>query len=154
MDKKETRPLNVFTVKWIMGSEALNEPHYVRREVFMKEQNVSEEEEMDDADYFSQHVVVSDVDASKPVGTGRIFEEAGTFFIGRVAVLKEYRGKKVGKLIMEKLLEKAIIPGGPLEVHLHAQTCAVGFYEKLGFFSYGEIFLEADIEHVCMMKKL
>jgi len=72
--------------------------------------------------------------------------------IGRIAVLKEYRGKQLGKLVVEKLLERAAELQAK-EVHVHAQTYAAGFYEKLGFVAYGETFMESAIEHIGMMKK-
>ncbi|AKB25337.1 GNAT family acetyltransferase YjcF [Methanosarcina sp. MTP4] len=140
-----------FEIKWIRGNLDLEDPYYVRQEVFMKEQNVPEEEEMDAADAVSWHVVV--YENSKPVATGRIFKDCEVWLIGRIAVLKEYRGKQVGKLVVEKLLERAVeLQAG--EVHVHAQTYAAGFYEKLGFVAYGETFMESDIEHIGMIKKM
>jgi len=62
-----------FEIKWILGSLDLEDPYSVRREVFMKEQNVPEEEEIDDADAVSWHVVVYEI--SKPVATGRLFAD-------------------------------------------------------------------------------
>ncbi len=139
-----------FGIKWIRGNLDLEDPYYVRREVFIKEQNVPEEEEIDDSDAVSWHVVV--YENSKPVATGRIFMDGESWLIGRIAVLKEYRGKQFGKLVVEKLLERASkLQAG--EVHVHAQTYAAGFYEKLGFVAYGETFMEADIEHIGMLKK-
>lgn len=139
-----------FEIKWMRGSLDLEDPYYVRREVFIKEQNVPEDEEIDAADSVSWHVVV--YENSRPVATGRIFKDGETWLIGRIAVLKEYRGKQLGKLVVEKLLERAVELEAK-EVHVHAQTYATVFYEKLGFVAYGETFLEADIEHIGMLKK-
>jgi predicted GNAT family N-acyltransferase len=147
----ENRPEPSPGIKWIdaKNPETLEDAFCVRREVFIKEQNVPEEEEIDAADFVSWHFVV--YDNSKPVATGRIFKDGDIWLIGRIAVLKEHRGKRFGKLVVEKLLEKAVeLQAG--EVHVHAQTYAAGFYEKLGFVAYGETFMEANIEHIAMVK--
>lgn len=68
------------------------------------------------------------------------------------AVLKEYREKHAGKLVVEKLMERtAELDAG--DIYIHAQTHAVSFYEKFGFVAYGDTFLEANIEHISMIKK-
>ncbi|MCQ1536849.1 GNAT family N-acetyltransferase [Methanosarcina sp. KYL-1] len=149
--EQETGPL--LRVRWTDGNcaEALEDAYQVRREVFIKEQEVPEEEEIDEADLSSHHVIV--YENTRPIATGRLVRDEETWLMGRISVLKEYRGKQVGKLVVEKLLEKAAeLKAG--EVHIHAQTHAVGFYGKLGFVSYGDTFPESGIEHICMKKKL
>ncbi|WP_440948544.1 GNAT family N-acetyltransferase [Methanosarcina sp. T3] len=149
----EKKPELSLRIKWIdvKNPEELEDAFYVRREVFIKEQNVPEAEEIDEADLSSHHVVVYAAD--RPVATGRLFNNGKTCLIGRISVLKECRGKQIGKLIVEKLLEKAAeLEAG--DIHIHAQTHAVSFYEKFGFLAYGEPFLEADIKHISMVKKI
>ncbi|WP_048139702.1 MULTISPECIES: GNAT family N-acetyltransferase [unclassified Methanosarcina] len=150
MEKKH-EPL--FRIEWInaKNSEALEDAFDVRREVFIKEQNIPEDEEFDEADLRSHHVIV--YANSRPVATGRLLKEREMWLIGRISVLKECRGKHVGKLVVDKLLEQAIELGAA-EVNIHAQTHAVSFYEKFGFVAFGDTFLEAGIEHISMIKKI
>ncbi|MDQ1254578.1 MAG: hypothetical protein QG646_3848 [Euryarchaeota archaeon] len=98
MKKEPETPLEI---KWIdvKKDKGLEDALYVRREVFIKEQNVPEEEEVDEADLESYHVVVYAYD--RPVATGRLFKNGENWLIGRISVLKEFRGKQVGKLIVE-----------------------------------------------------
>lgn len=149
--KNETKfPLEI---KWIdiKKEKDLEDAFYVRRKVFIKEQNVPEEEEFDEADLRSNHIVV--YADGRPVATGRLFKTGKNWLIGRIAVLKGYRGIHAGKLVVEKLLERAA-EIEVADVHIHAQTHAVSFYEKFGFIVYGDTFLEANIEHVSMVKKV
>ncbi|MDQ1251272.1 MAG: hypothetical protein QG646_345 [Euryarchaeota archaeon] len=149
--KKE--PEFPFEIKWINAKKDkdLEDAFCIRREVFIKEQNVPEEEEVDEEDLESYHIVV--YAAGRPVATGRLFKAGESWLIGRISVLKEFRGKQVGKLVVEKLLERAAETEAA-DVHVHAQTHAVSFYEKFGFMAYGDTFLEANIEHISMVKKI
>ena len=150
MGKESEYPLEV---KWIDVKHKgnLEDAFQIRRNVFINEQNVPEEEEFDEADLESHHAVVY-ADGS-PVATGRLFKSEKYWIIGRISVLKEHRGKQAGKLVVEKLLEKAAELGAK-EVHIHAQTHASGFYGKFGFVAYGDTFPESGIEHISMVKKL
>jgi predicted GNAT family N-acyltransferase len=147
----EKKPEPSMRIKWIdvTNPEELEDAFYVRRKVFIEEQNVSEAEEFDEADLRAHHVVV--YTANSPVATGRLFDDGNTRLIGRISVLKEFRGKQIGKLVVEKLLQKAAEMGAGT-VHIHAQTHAVSFYETFGFIAYGGTFLEANIEHISMVK--
>jgi predicted GNAT family N-acyltransferase len=149
MEKKRDPLLNIKLID-AKSSQDLEDAFHVRRAVFIKEQNVPEEEEFDRADLRSHHGVV--YANARSVATGRLFNDGKIWLIGRISVLKEYRGKQFGKLVVEKLLEKAAEVGAG-EVHIHAQTHAVSFYEKFGFVAYGETFLETNIEHISMVKK-
>lgn len=136
-------------IKWSKGKEDFNDAWMIREEVFINEQNVPRELEEDGFDDVAHHIVI--YENNKPIAVGRLIEKNSS--IGRVAVLKEYRGKNYGYLIMENLLEKAKELQGN-EVILHAQLSAKNFYEKLGFEAYGEVFNEAGIDHICMKKYL
>lgn len=82
--------------------KGLEDAFHVRREVFIKEQNMPETEEFDEADLISHHIVVYAYD--RPIATGRLFKSGNEWLIGRISVLKEFRGIHAGKLVVEKLL--------------------------------------------------
>jgi len=120
----------------------------IREEVFIKEQNVPEELEIDGLDPEAIHSIA--FDDNTEIGTGRMFPDG---HIGRIAVKKHYRGRGLGKIIMESLIEVARVNKIP-EVWLSSQYHAKGFYEKLGFIKIGEVYKEAGIDHIKMKKKL
>jgi predicted GNAT family N-acyltransferase len=135
-------------VKEVSWSEYQAELMSVRTAVFVVEQEVPEELERDEWDAKSQHVLLFCDDQS--IGTGRLLPDG---HIGRVAVLKSYRGHSFGNLLMKKLLSMARASGFK-EVELSAQVRVQGFYEKLGFSAKGEIYQEAGISHINMEKQL
>jgi predicted GNAT family N-acyltransferase len=116
----------------------------VRREVFVCGQGIPESDEWDDEDATSVHILATL--NREPVGTGRL-NRAGK--IGRIAVLPGLRGRGIGSLILDRLLEEARRLG-IREPCLHAQVQAMPFYERLGFERKGEVFDEAGIPHVRM----
>ena len=134
-----------FVMTWGVDRPMLQQ---VRREVFIVEQKVPEEEEWDDDDQVCIHVLATR--NREPVGTGRI-SPAGK--IGRIAVLSEFRGRGIGDRILQMLIEQAY-HRGLIEVTLHAQVQAVPFYEKRGFHLQGGVFDEAGIPHRRMRKAL
>ena len=136
-------------IEWIKGIAGLEPGFYIRSKVFVEEQKVPEELEIDEYDNIANHIVI--YDKEKPVATGRLVNIEGEDLLGRIAVLKDYRNRGIGKLVVESLIGKAEEKGLE-EVHLHAQLTAVKFYEKLGFESYGEIFDDAGIDHISMKK--
>lgn len=117
----------------------------VRTSVFIDEQNVSSDEEWDDFDAHmdTQHIVALDQESQLPVATARVLDSGK---IGRVAVLKDYRGKGIGQDITRKAIELAL-QKNTQKIYLEAQTHALSFYEALGFTAYGELFMDAGIEH-------
>lgn len=122
-----------------------NDLRSVRETVFVQEQQVPLELEWDELDPQCRHVIARD-DQHRPIGTGRLTPERK---IGRMAVLREWRGRGVGEALLRALVEQARDLGLP-EVALHAQVNAIGFYEKFGFEAYGERFEEAGIQHQSM----
>ena len=120
----------------------------IRVEVFVEEQGVPEELELDDRDAACTHVLAFD-DAGAAVGTGRIDVDGK---IGRVAVTRVARRTGVGLAMME-LLHQVARERSVAEVWCHAQISALAFYERLGYTQLGEVFLEAGIEHVEMRKR-
>jgi len=120
----------------------------IRKKVFIDEQNVPESIELDAFDEHSWHLLLIDEDI--PIATGRlVINDDGNYLIGRVAVLKAYRGQGVGKKIMENLLRKAWSESAQ-SVEIHAQTHALTFYENLGFKVVGAEYMEAGMPHVTM----
>lgn len=122
--------------------------HAIRTEVFVDEQSIPAELEIDEDDWVSQHVLAWY--DGQAIGTGRL---TPTGRIGRVAVSRPIRRQGVGFCIMQKLLEVAK-QNDFHEVVLAAQHHAVKFYEKLGFAPEGDIFMEVGIAHVMMRKRL
>jgi predicted GNAT family N-acyltransferase len=117
----------------------------VREPVFVVEQNVPLDMEWDHLDPTSYHVLARD-EEHRPIGTGRLTPEHK---IGRLAVLKQWRGRGVGDALLQALVDEARRRGWE-EVSLHAQVDAIGFYDKWGFQPYGEEFMEAGIRHRSM----
>jgi len=117
---------------------------HIRKSVFTQEQNVPESLDFEGKDPDAIHALVRD--GNRYVGTGRMLNDG---HIGRVAVLREYRGMGFGKNITIALIGEAKRLGIK-RVFLGAQLHAVDFYKKLEFSKYGEVFLDADIEHVHM----
>jgi len=138
-------------VKRVTDSSLYDMACRIRFEVFVYEQGVPEEIEIDEYDASAEHVVAFRDD--KPVGCGRIVILDGSAKIGRVAVVKSERGKGVDRKICEELI-KIGSEKGVNEFILHSQLTAVDFYRKLGFEAVGGIFKEAGIDHVKMLKKL
>ncbi|MDL2236747.1 GNAT family N-acetyltransferase [Christensenellaceae bacterium OttesenSCG-928-K19] len=137
----------MITNKWIAGNGEWEDAKKLRREVFIEEQNVAEEQEFDDLDLQSLHLVVYDGDT--PIATGRIWHDGKTFRIGRCCVTKSERGGGIGDLLLKLLLIKTF-EYNPSEVRIHAQTYAVPFYERYGFACEGEEYMEENIPHKTM----
>jgi len=121
----------------------------IRLAVFVHEQNVPIEEEVDAMDPLSVHAIALSQEGL-PVGTGRLLPDG---HIGRMSVSKTYRGLGVGSAILTALIAEAQRAGFE-EVVLHAQTHAKDFYTVHGFFEEGGIFDEANIPHVKMRRIL
>jgi predicted GNAT family N-acyltransferase len=120
----------------------------IRFEVFVREQRVPAEIELDDMDARCIHAVA--LLEELPVGTGRLLPDG---HIGRMAVLKAHRNKGVGAAMLERLIEAAR-ERGDREVALSAQVHAVAFYRAHGFVAEGEEYEEAGIAHQAMRLSL
>jgi predicted GNAT family N-acyltransferase len=148
----------------LAGSEDLSEVFALRHEVFVVGQGVPEELERDDLDAEAEHAVarVNGV----LVGTGRLVDgvigedghrdpatrgTVGT--VGRMAVAAAARGSGVGRAVLDLLVARAGERGLPV-VELHAQVHARAFYERAGFVPFGDVYVEAGIEHLGMRRTL
>ncbi|MGG6797782.1 UNVERIFIED_CONTAM: GNAT family N-acetyltransferase [Streptococcus canis] len=126
----------------------------IRRQVFIAEQGVPAQLEIDRDEAYCLHFVLYD-DKGKPCATCRLLPNPNhkTVTLQRMAVLKSYRGQTLGQQLMTYVLKYA--KQQEIErVTLHAQLTAKTFYAKLGFQEEGEIFDEAGIEHITMTQKL
>lgn len=131
-------------------SEDKSDAFCVRRRVFVEEQRVPMELEIDEYEDEATHFVAY-IDG-EPVGTARLrWKDHLTAKAERVAVLKPYRGNGVGKLLMQALEEEARRKNAT-SIQLHAQIQAQQFYERLGYKAYGDLFFDANIKHIAMKK--
>lgn len=121
---------------------------YLRTTVFIEEQFVPPELEWDEEDQQAQHVVV--YSQGSPVATARILADGR---IGRMAVLKPWRSKGIGSLLLGTL-EAYAQQHGLKSVYLSAQQHAVKFYEKHGYEVYSDLYMDANIPHFSMKKSL
>lgn len=121
----------------------------VRTEVFVVEQAVPAEEEWDEHDARSHHVIARDA-AGRPIGTGRL---TPIRTIGRMAVVRDWRGKGVGEAILRTLIERARALHID-RVELHSQVHAIPFYERAGFVAEGDTYDECGIAHRNMVLEI
>lgn len=121
----------------------------VREPVFVLEQQVPAEVELDSLDPHCRHVLARD-EVGRAIGTGRITAKGR---IGRLGVLIEWRGRGVGEALLQALVDMARSQGLPM-VELHAQVDAIGFYERNAFECVGPEFVEAGIRHRNMCRVL
>lgn len=138
-------------IRFVSYDEGIDKVFYIRKVVFVEEQGVPFEEEIDEQDKQATHILV--FDEGVPVGTGRVFNDKEHWYIGRVAVLRECRGKGIGRLIMEKLTAFAKEHGAK-RIFVHAQTNVMDFYRDLGFIEQGLEFMDAGIPHKEMYREL
>lgn len=113
----------------------------IRKTVFIIEQAVPEEIEIDELDPVARHVLAFVADQA--VGTGRITSDGR---IGRMAVLAGFRGLGVGRAILDALIDIGIAGDAP-RLFLSAQCHAIPFYEQAGFVAQGPVYEEAGIDH-------
>ncbi|MEV3930702.1 GNAT family N-acetyltransferase [Streptomyces sp. NPDC049944] len=134
----------------------------VRKDVFVGEQQVPEELEYDAHDPAAVHVLAVAADGSA-LGTGRLLHgeaaadrtdgDPAAGSLGRLAVTRGARGLGVGAALVRAIEEEARALG-LAAVDLHAQTHALGFYERLGYTAYGPEFPDAGMPHRAMRRTL
>ena len=137
--------------------EELNLGFALRIEVFVKEQNVPMELEIDEKDNSENTVHIGYFNGDKLIGVARLVDmDKDVIHIGRVAIDREYRGRGIGheliigcENIAQQILKRKII------IELSAQIQAENFYKSLGYNRVNDImYLDAGIEHVDMMKEI
>lgn len=142
-------------IKILESKEEINLGFALRIEVFVREQNVPVELELDDKDHSMNTVHIGYFNGDKLIGVARLIDmDKDVIHIGRVAIGREYRGRGIGheviigcENIAKQILKKEII------IELSAQIQAEKFYESLGYNRVNDkIYLDAGIEHVDMRK--
>ncbi|WP_353234644.1 YbgC/FadM family acyl-CoA thioesterase [Diaphorobacter ruginosibacter] len=125
----------------------------VRKAVFIEEQGISVDIELDELDATAVHAVAFNR-LGMPVATGRLLQDApGQARIGRMAVARVLRGQRWGRAILDALVQESRKRGDEM-VTLHAQCSAEGFYRRAGFEARGEPYDEAGIAHITMQRSL
>lgn len=133
--------------------EQMEDAFYVRTKVFVEEQNVPSELEIDEHENESAHFVLYDEDA--PVGAGRFRIVDGKGKVERICILPAYRKTGGGIRVMNAIEDYAKGQGQELQtLKLNSQTYAIPFYEKLGYHVVSEEFLDAGIPHRTMEKDI
>jgi len=134
--------LEIFIKPWQEASQAA---YFIRKQVFIQEQRVPEEMELDAFDPTSKHALA--YMGALCVGTGRlIYLDNHHGQIGRMAVLSAFRNRGIGKAILSCLITLAKAEG-VLTLTLHSQVSAIPFYAKFGFIAEGAVYDEAGISH-------
>jgi predicted GNAT family N-acyltransferase len=136
-------------IELLPWSEARAPASRIRFAVFVEEQRVPPEIELDGMDQHCVHALAIAPDGSA-IGTGRLLPDG---HIGRMAVVKQWRGRGVGSAILEALV-RAAASRGDARVVLSAQTHALEFYRRHGFVAEGEVYEEAGIPHQAMRRAL
>ncbi|OEJ96641.1 GNAT family N-acetyltransferase [Streptomyces thermolilacinus] len=155
--------MSAYEIREAVSEEDRQAAFAVRREVFVVEQGVPEEIEYDTLDATAVHVLAVRAADGTALGTGRLLYgpdaagrtggEDGVGALGRLAVTRAARGLGVGGALV-RAIEEAARARGLKAVDLHAQTHALGFYERLGYEAYGPEFPDAGIPHLAMRRTL
>lgn len=138
----------------IFANDNIGECVKIRTEVFVVEQGVAPELEVDgfDADGAPcDHYLIMGGDAA--VGTFRCIFEGDAVHVGRLCVKKERRGEGLGRAALE-FIEKEYASRGYAKITLGAQCAAIPFYEKCGFKTVSDVFMDAGIPHRTMEKMI
>ncbi|TGB05193.1 GNAT family N-acetyltransferase [Halobacillus salinus] len=135
----------------VQNEKQRDDAFLVRRVVFIHEQQVPEELEMDEFDQDAAHFVGYVEEDPVAAGRVRLVEDYGK--LERICVKKDYRGHHFGKDIILHI-EDYLKGQGYLKAKLNAQTHAEGFYQSLGYETISEEFMDAGIPHVTMIKTL
>ena len=138
-----------FAVRLCDWDAARGDAQPIRESVFVREQSVPLELELDEWDARSDHALAYAADG-RAVGTGRLLPDG---HIGRMAVLMDWRGQGAGAALLQALMEHARRRGHG-SARLNAQTSATGFYRRYGFETVGNEFMDAGIAHVAMQCQL
>ena len=133
--------LKIEIVKWIDGYVSLT---MIREKVFIEEQKVTPQLEWDGMDEKAIHFLVFNDKAA--IGCARAIVIKDHMQLGRMAVLKEYRGQGIGSALIEKAMTTAKL-NQLSAIYISAQCHAIDFYKKFGFEVTSDIYLDAEIPH-------
>ena len=139
--------MNNLEIKKVNNKDDLEKVIEIRKNVFIKEQNVPLDIEIDGLDSEAEHFIVYLDD--EPIGCARIRTNKNSAKLERISIIKQHRGKGFGKKLTKFLIDYCRKKNFN-EIFLHSQTNVTKFYEKIGFKVRGEPFFEADIEHMEM----
>jgi len=123
----------------------------LRHEVFVSEQGVPLDLEIDEHDETATHIVA--LDDGELVGTCRLLQAGDQGKFGRLVVARHARGRGIGAALLAEAERRAQGMGCDRMV-LAAQTSAMGLYERAGYTTRGDVYLDAGIEHMTMEKAL
>lgn len=138
-------------IKIVNTQQQREDAYFVRKTVFVDEQQVPIELEMDEFEEEATHFVV--YDKEMPIAAGRLRFLENFAKVERICVLKSYRKSGVGHKLM-LFIEQFAIEQGANKLKLHAQTRVENFYKKLGYHTVSEPFMDAGIAHVAMIKEM
>ena len=138
----------MYQVKHGRWDQLQQDAKLIRTQVFICEQGITEADEWDDQDVISQHFVIYNQD--QPIATARLLQNHS---VGRVAVVKAYRGQGLGQMIMLEIISYAQKQDLSI-LTLSSQVHAISFYEKLGFTVQGNPYDECGISHIEMTMNL
>jgi predicted GNAT family N-acyltransferase len=141
----------VIEVREVQDAEDRRAAFALRAAVFVDEQGVPPDLEIDEHDDDALHLVA--LDGARVVGTCRLVDGADTAKFGRLVVAADARGRGIGSALLSEAERRARALGRE-RMTLTAQTAAMGLYEGAGYTPRGEVFLDAGIEHVTMEKAL
>ncbi len=142
--------MNDLEIRLVKNKRELDQIVGIRKQVFVKEQNVPLDLELDGLDSEAEHVIV--YYDNEPIGCARI-RTNGCVKLERIAILEKYRQRGFGKQLTEYLINYCKNKNYN-EICLHSQTYVSDFYKKLGFRERGKLFFDAGIEHVEMYMKI
>jgi len=138
-------------IRKVKNKSELDKAFEIRTTVFVKEQNVPLDLEIDGFDSEAKHFIAYLKD--KTIGCARIRTNKDFVKLERIAIIKEYRCKGFGAQLTNFLIDYCK-QNDYNEIRLHSQTNVSDFYKKLGFKPVGEKFFEAGIEHIEMQMKI
>jgi predicted GNAT family N-acyltransferase len=141
----------VLEVREARGDQERRALFALRHEVFVEEQGVPLDLELDEHDERALHLVA--LDGDRIVGTCRVVDASTHAKFGRLVVARDARGRGVGRALLDES-ERRARAAGAQRMTLAAQTSAVGLYERAGYGAVGDVFLDAGIEHLTMEKSL
>lgn len=140
---------NEIEVRWAADPLEVQSALQVREEVFCVEQGVPREEEIDARDHEAEHVVALEPGGTGVIATARLLRDGERAKIGRVAVLRGFRGRGIASAMLELALARAR-ELGCRQARLASQLQATALYERAGFTVESEPFDDAGIPHVWM----